>query len=241
MNETYLYPYSSDEARRRGEIDLWRESRKANIACRDAIEETIRRDFDGMHLNADCAKSVIAEYGYKRVNRVLANTVQQKNWDGRFSQENKEWAKQTYIPPDKNNFNLDFVVESHPAVLDGFVNQYRRAFAELGMFEHTHCEPDSKEMDYRGKVLVLSRDILREGCQNPKDQLWLAQGGFGCDPEAIGRSIQCVCLSDGERTRWNRHDFVGVLKEEHLPDWAREKLAELYPPEQEAPGMIQKM
>lgn len=28
-------------------------------------------------------------------------------------------------------------------------------------------------------------------------------------------------------TRWNRADFIGVLKDEFLPDWAAEKLAEL--------------
>ena len=53
MNETYLYPYSSAEARERNELSLWRESHKANIACRDAIEDAIRRSFDGMHLDKD--------------------------------------------------------------------------------------------------------------------------------------------------------------------------------------------
>ena len=41
-------------------------------------------------------------------------------------------------------------------------------------------------------------------------------------------------------TRWNRADFIGVLDERHLPDWAREKLEELRGPEQEqnnAPAM----
>lgn len=28
-------------------------------------------------------------------------------------------------------------------------------------------------------------------------------------------------------TRWNRTDFTGVLKEDFLPGWAREKLEEL--------------
>lgn len=228
----YLYPYSADDAKRRGEIELWQESRRINVVCKEAIEQAIRQEFDGMYLNAGCAKGVISEYGFKRVNWVLANTVQQKDWDGRFSRDNKEWAKHTTIPADKNqardrDFNLDYVVESHPAVLDGFVTQYRRAFAELGMFDHTHCEPNSREMDYKGKVLVLSKDILREGCQNPKDQLWLAQGGFGCGPASRGRSILSLCLSDGEVTRWNRQDFVGILKEEHLPAWAQEKLEEL--------------
>ena len=33
-NDTYLYPYPSAEARERDELPLWRESHKANIACR---------------------------------------------------------------------------------------------------------------------------------------------------------------------------------------------------------------
>lgn len=55
----------------------------------------------------------------------------------------------------------------------------------------------------------------------------LAHDGFGCSPHAIGRSIRSTCLGDGEQTRWNRTDFIGVLREEFLPDWAKEKLAEL--------------
>lgn len=54
-----------------------------------------------------------------------------------------------------------------------------------------------------------------------------AHDGFGCGPHAIGRSIRCTCLGDGEMTRWNRADFMGVLKDQFLPDWAAEKLAEL--------------
>ena len=233
----YLYPYSREEAKRLKQLDLWRDSRKENIACKNAIEGAIRRDFDGMHLKADCAESVIAAYGYKRVSWVLANTVQQKDWDGRFSRENKEWAKRTYIPPDKDsamdqNYNLDFVADSHPAVLDGFVNQYRRTYQALGLFDHTHCEPDSSNLDFVGKVVVLSPDTLKESCWNPKDQFWLALDGFGCAPNAIGRSVRATCLSDGETVRWNRHDFVGVLKEQLLPDWACEKLMKLQEHEQ---------
>ena len=42
MNETYPYPYSAAEARKRNELSLWRESHRANIACRDAIEDEMR-------------------------------------------------------------------------------------------------------------------------------------------------------------------------------------------------------
>jgi len=36
-------------------------------------------------------------------------------------------------------------------------------------------------------------------------------------------------------TRWNRNEFIGVLDEKYLPDWAWEKLMELTAPQQEAP------
>jgi hypothetical protein len=100
----YVYPYSCEEAKRLNQLTQWRESHKENIACKNAIEEAIRRDFNGMHLDTSCAKNIIEKYGFKRVNWVLSNTVQQKEWDGRFSHDNKDWVKRTYVPPDEDNF-----------------------------------------------------------------------------------------------------------------------------------------
>lgn len=100
-----------------------------------------------------------------------------------------------------------------PAILDGFVDLYRKAYQELGLFGPEHCVGDRAEQDYIGKVLVLSPDTLKESCWSQENQLWYAHDGFGCSPHAIGRSVRCTCLSDGEMTRWNRDEFVGVLDE----------------------------
>lgn len=227
MNDTHLYPYSAKEARKRGELALWRESYSANISCKAAIEQAIRRNFDGMHLNPDCVKEVLAEFGYKRTAFVLANTLQELSHDGRFSPANKAWSKGIYGLSDKEH-NPTFVVTSHPAVLDGFVDLYQKEYQALGLFNGQHCEPNSySQLDYEGKVLVLSADTLAENWLIPQAQLWLAHDGFGCHPGAVGRSVRCTCLGDGETTRWNRRDFVGVLKPEFLPDWAEQNLAEL--------------
>ena len=227
MNETYLYPYSAEEAHRRNELALWRSSHQSNIACKQAIEACIRQKFDGMHLPEDSAREVLRAFGFKRVNWVLANTIQEKSWDGRFSRENKDWSRRIPIPADPGH-NLEFVVGSHPAVLNGFVDQVRQAYEALNLFGPQHCQPNSRsELDYDGKVLVLSPDTLKEACWSQENQLWYAHDGFGCRPHAIGRSVRCTCLGDGETTRWNRVDFVGVLKEEFLPEWARERLEQL--------------
>ena len=76
-NTTSLYPYSVRDARDRDELDLWRASFKANCTCCAVIEDVIRNGFDGMHLAPDCARKVIDEFGFKRVEYVLANTLQE--------------------------------------------------------------------------------------------------------------------------------------------------------------------
>ena len=223
-DHAYLYLGSLSEARRYNELDRWRDSHRENIACKRAIEEAIRKGFDGMYLNVDCAQSVIDSFGFKRVGWVLANTLQQKKDDGRFSPRNKEWAAGTFIPPSDRNY--DFTVESHPAVLDGFVNLFRKAQEELHMFDRSQCDSlNGQELE--GSVLVMSPYTLKESYWSPENQLWLATGGFGCSPSAAGRAVYATCLGDGEQTRWDRSDFIGILKEEHLPDWARENLSQI--------------
>ena len=214
MNDTYLYPYSSAVARERDELPLWRESHKANIACRNAIEDAIRQSFDGMHLDKNCITPVLEEYGYKRTAWVLANTLHELKWDGRFGHANKQWAERACIPKDTNH-NSDFVVRSHPAVLDGFVTFYRKAVQALNLFGAEHCVGDRTKQDF-----------------------WYARSGFGCEPHSSGRAVFATCLSDGETARWNREDFIGVLDDKFLPDWAREKLEEMMTQEQtDAPTM----
>lgn len=220
----YLYLGSSSEAKRYNELDRWRESHRENIACKHSIESAIKLGFDGMHLDENCARTVIAEHGFKRVGWVLANTIQHKDYDGRFSLANKEWAKSTYIPFSDSNRN--FVVESHPAVLDGFVNEFRAALDEFQLFDQTHCETPT-EQDFTGKVLALSPMALKESYWSQENQLWYATGGFGCSPTAAGRAVYATCLGDGEITRWDRSDFIGPVKDEHLPDWAREQVEKI--------------
>ena len=118
-------------------------------------------------------------------------------------------------------------------LLEAFIRQTQQADQALGLFGPEHCEPGSYEtLDYEGKILVLSPDTLRDSFWPPQNQLWYAHDGFGCSPHAVGRSIRCTCLGDGEMTRWNRTDFIGVLDDQYLPDWAMEKLTDLCPSQQ---------
>ena len=119
-----LYQQSGEYAREHGELDAFRASRKANEACKEAIEAAIRDGFDGMHLRAD-VKGVLAEFGPERVSYVLAATIQSKDWDERFSRSNKTWAAAVPMVEAEDR-RFSYVVNSHSTLLNGFVNMARK-------------------------------------------------------------------------------------------------------------------
>lgn len=226
-----LYRWSLQDAVTHNEVQDWRDSYRENCDCARAIERAIADHYHDNILE-NGTKDIIDRYGFDRVNWVLANTMQEKAHDGRFSQENKRWAKGFYIPRDEVRWH--FCVESHPGLTDLFVNQAREAWKKLGLFEPQSCisEKDG-EIDYKGRLLVLKPTVLKESYRTSENQLFVAEGGFGCSPNSRGRKVFGKFLIDGEETNFNRDDFFGIIKDECIPEWAAEKLAELEPPDQD--------
>ena len=128
--ELPVYRQNAAYAHEHGELEQYRTSRQTNIACKEAIEQAVHQNYDGKRLHDGTAAKVIQRFGTERVMYVLANTIQQKEWDGRFNFYNKEWAKTVDIPPNPDLFgferNNEFVVDSHAGLTDLFVSQARR-------------------------------------------------------------------------------------------------------------------
>lgn len=128
--------------------------------CKVDIERGIATHFDGMHLNTDFIANLYALYGEERMNYVLANTVQMSDGDGRYSPGNKAWAKEISI----NNAEDDrrtFYVNSHPALLDGFITAYRRYVKEFKeqLDKEDKTLSDFTKVTARGdKVVSISKD-----------------------------------------------------------------------------------
>lgn len=128
-----VYPYPASYAHEQGELEQYRASHKANIACRDAIDTAIADHYRDNRLGNGAVKQVVAQFGYDRTLYVLANTVRQKDWDGRISRENKEWAKTIPVYEDKDSWGGDrrceFVVDrAHTGLMDLFTTQARREY-----------------------------------------------------------------------------------------------------------------
>ena len=87
-----VYQQTLQYAMEHGAADDYLDSRKLNIDCKKAIEDTIKEHFDGMRLSLEDSGGVLEQFGTERVSYVLANTLRHLSEDGRFSRDNRVWA-----------------------------------------------------------------------------------------------------------------------------------------------------
>lgn len=118
-----VYLASATFARENGELDVYRASNRANMDCKSAIEDAISRHYADNRLDTSaCVQEVSDRFGMERIAFVLASTVQTKDWDGRISDSNKEWAKG--IPAlGKHEYVCS---QAHPGLINLFVNRFRK-------------------------------------------------------------------------------------------------------------------
>ena len=235
-----LYRSSWSDAKEHNELEQWQESQAENVRCRDFLDGQVRQHQTEFHLDTESViRNTVAEFGWDRTNWVLASHVQFYDHDGRFSPQNKTWAQGTYIPRpaawekkrDSNlqDYTTDYLLNSHNTLVDGLVRRAQKLYDALNLYNHRHrVEGNVHEQDFTDKVLILRDTMLKESARTPENQLFFANiGGFGCRPHASGRAVMGEFLIDGEKTRFNRQDFVGIVDERFLPDWAKEKLQTL--------------
>ena len=132
LREIPVYLYPASYARENNEMDTYRASRKACIACKEAIEKAVIENYRDDILNHDAAKQVVETFGFERTMYVLAVTIRHKDWDGRFSKSNKKWAETQPVFEDLNgawDSTGAYVVDKcHPGLTNLFIDQVRHDY-----------------------------------------------------------------------------------------------------------------
>jgi hypothetical protein len=72
---------------------------------------------------------VVSDFGFERVNAVLAHCIQRSGYDGRISTANKDWADKFDLP--EKAFN-SATLNAHKILVDDFTKYVREYYAELG-------------------------------------------------------------------------------------------------------------
>ena len=125
-----VYYHSAGYAAEFHETVDYNASQRLNFQCRNAICEAIDTHYQNDRLDEAAAHEIIAQFGYERTMVLLANTVRQKDWDGRFSSENRKWAETISAPCDMlgergRKYMIDKV---HPGLVNLFITQVRREY-----------------------------------------------------------------------------------------------------------------
>lgn len=95
------------------------------------------------------------------------------------------------------------------------------------LFTAEHCYPNDYKHSIDGKIVAIKSAVFRPEYRRGDIQLVLVNGGNGAKANPMGRAVYCYHLNNGEHTRFERYDVLGEVKSEYLPDWAKEKAAEI--------------
>lgn len=129
MNDI-IYTHSFEMAQQRGETELYRKSAEQNRVCLAAIDKAISDcNYELYHYDTAAAlDAVTKDFSLDRVAYLMAGLVQQHSYDGRYSHTNKMWAQACPAGDTRN-----MVLNSHPAVVDGFIDKVRAAQLKMVM------------------------------------------------------------------------------------------------------------
>ena len=117
-----IYNGTAQEADERGELDKFKASAEADENCKTAIENAIARNYDGSRLNTSAAiREVREQFGDKRLARVTASLIANREHDGRISPENMKWAKKNATT------KKVFTDRTHSGLLDIFATRLRES------------------------------------------------------------------------------------------------------------------
>ena len=129
MKNIPVYRFPAEHARENGELELYRASNKASAACKEAIEKAISEHYCDNVLHREAVAQVAEQFGHERILYVLAITIRQKDWDARFSADNKQWAKTVPIAENPDAWGTDrncyLAVNSHSGLVDLFTKLAR--------------------------------------------------------------------------------------------------------------------
>jgi len=164
MKDIPVYRFPAAYARENNELSLCRASNKANTACKEAIEKAISEHYYDNVLHKEAVAQVVEKFGYERPLYLLAITIRQKDWDGRFSNDNKAWAKTIPVTENPDAWGTDrncyLAVSSHSGLVDLFTKlareeakNYERKPSVLEKLQKPLAEPKQKPAKIKGQEL----------------------------------------------------------------------------------------
>lgn len=89
------------------------------------------------------------------------------------------------------------------------------------------CVKGGLDKSIEGQIIIIKPSSLSPEYRIASHQIKLATSGFGCQPDSRGSAVFCTDIFSGKSSRFEKYDVAGVVDIAKLPDWAKQKMAEL--------------
>ena len=129
--------------------------------------------------------------------------------------------------------NINFTSDNYQKVFDYFlsslgkedyrlINEQKQRPKDIILDKDCHSIHDYDSLV--GKVIVLKHRNLYRQSQTSSYRLYLVVRDFGYNPQGRGNAVYAINLYSGDKSRLEKYELFGVIKDEKMPDWAKEKL-----------------
>ena len=85
-------------------------------------------------------------------------------------------------------------------------------------------DPVSWEDSILGEVVLIKPEVLKPEYRRATVQYQLVTGGFGASAGGRGSACYCKNLYNGEESRFERQDILGIVRPEQMPQWVQDSL-----------------
>ena len=198
-----IYHEMANYAYEAGELDAYRASLDANMACKEAIEAAISENYVDNRLSTRVAvETVLEQFSEERVQYVLANTVQHNLHDGRYHAENKDWAGKISVC--EENSESYIVSQVHPGLVNLFINQFKELLPEITQKQHeTVSSLEPEKTDASKHRLTPDEKVIKDAVMDTlKARIAYANDGMRSTVKASAQS-QRIMARNGVKIEGN--------------------------------------
>ena len=197
-----IYREMANYAYEAGELDAYRASLDANMACKEAIEAAISENYVDYRLSTRVAvETVLEQFSEERVQYVLANTVQHNLHDGRYHAENKDWAGKISVC--EENSESYIVSQVHPGLVNLFINQFKELLPEITQEQHDTVSPEPEKTVASKHRLTPDEKAIKDAVMDTlKARIAYANDGMRSTVKASDQS-QRIMARNGVRIEGN--------------------------------------
>lgn len=216
-----IYNESKLSAEKSGRLGIWEENYQSNIQCSQALHKASEGGNVGYNTidEADLSK-IVGDYGLQRVAYVLVTSMMEDS--ASLSIDNLEWAESYFLPYDFQN-TKEFKLPWDMYDLNSFADSYRSYYKEKSnLFTKEHCYKENEHEKLLGQIVALNPEKLANQFRFAEHQMEFVDC-LSNDLDNHTAVFETISIEDGAEPTRKPEDILGIIREEFLPDWAKEK------------------